>query len=144
MAVNIASSFKKDEREYNGLESISEALINEPHETRVVVAVVEVVRITKNVADGGTETPTVRFTQIEPLYEADADQARAALRKAYNARTGRPADEQPTLFDGAQSDPAAGPWPGDSDYAGTDDGDASGALKPVTGLDTAAKSKGKP
>lgn len=118
MAVNMSSSFKKDDREYNGLEAIAETLTGDPLTRHVVVGIIETIRITRNVADGGTETPTVRFVHIEALSGGDEDQARAMLARSFKERTGR-TDEAPTLFDAPESDAAAGPWPGDSDYIDT-------------------------
>lgn len=145
-AVNMSGSFKKDQREYNGLEAIAEVLVGEPLTRHVVVGIVETIRTTRNIADGGSETATVRFVHIEAIGGADEEQARAMLAKAFKDRTGRTDEVQPTLFDGvpaAQNDPAAGPWPGDPDYRGAPDEDASGALKPVGGTTTTTKGKAK-
>lgn len=138
-AVNIAGTFKKDERENNGLEEIAKDLIENPLTQHVVVAIVETRRIVHNVADGGTRTPTVRFTQIEPLDGSDAEQARAMLDAAYRRRTGRPDGPVVSLLDverdvdpstmadaPAENDPAAGPWPGDTDYP-SENGEAAEA-----------------
>ena len=61
MSVNISATFKADDRALNGLEAIEKDLIESPLDRHVVVGVVETVRITKDVADGMTETPTVRL-----------------------------------------------------------------------------------
>lgn len=98
MAVNVQASFKKDEREYNGLEGAREDFIESPLERRIIVATVEVTRIMRDVSDGGTETPTVRMVNVEVLGGEDALTARKLLDAAYHERTGQTAPP-PTLFD---------------------------------------------
>lgn len=131
-AVNVSATFKKDERENNGLESIAKDLIENPMTRHVVVAVIETASVRTDYAAGGTITPTVRLVQVEPVDGADADQVRAVLDAAFRKRTGRDDNPAATLFDAdrtvdpsvvkdvpgepAERDPAAGPWPGDADY----------------------------
>lgn len=100
VAVNISGTFRKDERPYNGLESLADALVDRDrlHETYVVVAVVRPHAI-KTDAEDGSDTPTIRFDRIEPLAGDDADVAMALLSAAYKARTGRDDAPPPTLFD---------------------------------------------
>jgi len=124
-AVKIQGTFKKDEREYNGLESIGDELINSPLVRHVVVAVIETVTYEVNVRDGGTKTPKVRLVSVEPLQGDAAVHATKLRDEAYHERTGQIAPP-PTLFDGDQAepppgpegDPTAGPWPGDQGYPG--------------------------
>lgn len=137
-AVNVQSAFKKDERENNGLESIGKELIENPMTRHVIVAVVETTRIVTDIAAGGTRTPTVRLVQVEPLDGSDAEQGRAMLDAAFRKRTGREDNPAASLFDPvpadastmadapAENDPAAGPWPGDTDYP-PDNGEAAAA-----------------
>lgn len=66
MTVLISGTFKQDDRDLNGLTQISKELIEEPLTRHVVIGVVETKRVVRDIADGGTETPTVRFVQIEP------------------------------------------------------------------------------
>jgi hypothetical protein len=99
MTVNIAGTFKKDQREYNGLEAIASKLIDDPLTRRVVVGVVETKRIVRDMADGGTETAVVRFVHLEAVDGDQGEQAKQMLAKAYTERTGGQADE--TLFDHA-------------------------------------------
>lgn len=87
MTVNIQAQFKKDSRVYNGLDAIAETLIDKPTLRHIVVGVVETTRITTDVADGGTETPTVNFVQIEALDGDDAATARGILERRYAQRT---------------------------------------------------------
>lgn len=89
-AVNISGTFRKDERPYNGLEKIADALTNKGklHESYVVVGIVTP-KFVKTNAEDGTDTPTVRFDRIEPLEGEAADAARALLDAAYQERTGR-------------------------------------------------------
>lgn len=100
MTVNIAGTFKKDQRENNGLESIIDALVTHPLDRHVVVALVETKRVTRDVADG-TDTPTVRFVMIEPLNGEAAATARELLNKAQTARIGH---TQPDLFEGTEAE----------------------------------------
>jgi hypothetical protein len=130
MAVNVSATFKKDEREYNGLEGIRDDLIGKPLERRTIVATIEVTAITTNVRDGGVQTPTVRLVSVEALSGDDALTARKLLDAAYHERTGQTAPP-PSLFDDGQ-DPDAPPndptpsaerWPGDDGEAAPDDAD---------------------
>lgn len=105
MTVNIKAAFSKDEREFNGLEAIRAELVKDPHNRRVIVGVVETSKITVDIEDGGTETPTIRFVQVEVLDGDDASQARGMMDAAFRTRTGRSDSAQPSLLDG--NDPAA-------------------------------------
>lgn len=100
MTVNIAGTFKKDERELNGLEAIAEDLIGNPLERRVVAALVETKRVVEDFADGGSKRVVTSIVHIEPLTGDAATDARKYLDEAYRARTGRdesaPTD---TIFD---------------------------------------------
>lgn len=115
MAINIKAAMKRDERELNGLEHIVKELIDDPMTRRVVVGVIEVARITADYEDGGTEVPTVKFVQIEPMVDDAAIKAgRDLLAAAYKARTGQVVEE--TLFDHAPD----GEPDGDGDQADED------------------------
>lgn len=96
MTVNIAATFKRDERENNGLTAIADQLIEEPLTRHVVVGLIETKRVTKDVADD-TETPTIKFVMLEPLDGAPAKTAQDLLNAARMARLGRGTD--PTLLD---------------------------------------------
>lgn len=120
MTVNVAATFKKDERINNGLERIARDLVKDPLNRHLVVGIIECTRITRDIADGGVETPTVRFALIEVLEGEPAEQARQLLDAAHNARTGRA--PQSALFgdpDPDNVDPvAATVWCGASDDQG--------------------------
>lgn len=102
MSVNISGTFRKDDRQLNGLESVAEDLIEDPLTRHVVVGIVETKRIVKDISDGGTETPTVRLVQIEPLDGEAADDAQTLMEKAFQARTGH--EYQGALFDRDRDD----------------------------------------
>jgi hypothetical protein len=102
MAVNIQAKFGKDDRESNGLERIAKELIDEPMKRRIVVGFIEPTRVTTDLKDGGTQSVTVNFLQIEPLEGDVAERARMMLSEAYTARTGQAVEE--TLFDHQQGD----------------------------------------
>lgn len=89
MSVNISATFSKEAREYCGLDAITADLIEFPHDRVYVVGVVEVLRITKDIADGGVETPTVRFVQIEAVDDGDVPAVRKLLDGRYQDRTGK-------------------------------------------------------
>lgn len=79
------------EYEDDGLGAINRELIDNPHDTRVVIALVDCKSITKD-TDTGLEVATARIIQIEPLKEADdEDRAREMLLAAQEQRTGRKA-----------------------------------------------------
>jgi hypothetical protein len=123
MAVNVSATFKKDERDQNGLEAIRASLIADPLERHIIVATIEVTQILTDVRDGGVQTPSVRLVNVEPLTGDDALTARKLLEGAYHERTGQTAPP-PTLFDDGQGEPDTNPvgpddaglWPGDEGY----------------------------
>lgn len=89
MTVRISGTFKKDVREYNGLEHIIKQLIDSPLDRHVCVLKVETKKIVRDIADGGTEEPTVQVVHIEPLEGDDAEAAAKLLDAAYRKRTNR-------------------------------------------------------
>lgn len=117
MTVNVAATFKKDERINNGLERIARDLVKDPLNRHLVVGIIECTRITRDIADGGVETPTVRFALIEVLEGEPAEQARQLLDAAHNVRTGR--SPQPALFGDTERDVVdATVWCGATDDQG--------------------------
>ncbi|UVF61166.1 hypothetical protein SEA_AOKA_43 [Arthrobacter phage Aoka] len=79
------------EYEDDGLGAINRELIDNPHDTRVVIALVDCKSITKD-TDTGLEQATARIIQIEPLTDSDdEDRAREMLLAAQEQRTGRKA-----------------------------------------------------
>lgn len=84
----ISSSLPK-EYEDDGLGSINKDLIAHPHETHVVIAVIDCKSITHDV-DKGYEVATARILHIEPMKDPAAeDRARDMLLAAQERRTGR-------------------------------------------------------
>jgi len=102
VSVKIAAQFKKDTRPLNGLESIADDLIKEPHRRWFIIAEVENRRTVIDHSDGDAESPTVNLVHIEPMLSgAGEDTIRKMLKAAYKARTGNDTVEPaPTLFDG--------------------------------------------
>ena len=99
MTVNIAGTFKKDQREDNGLEAIAATLETRTHERHYVVGLVEPVRTTIDHADGGSHKTVVRFVAIEPMLDTDAVAAvERLLADARKARDVHPM--QGSVFDG--------------------------------------------
>lgn len=135
MAVKVKGTFKKDDRIFNGLESIAADLIGKPHDRRLVVAVIETARIVDDIEDGGSRDVTIRLVHIEPINDTVGQgSARTLLETAYKARTGDtnalPGDPLP--FDeldrdgddegGDQADTDQGETGGDGDQADTESG----------------------
>lgn len=88
--VNISATFSKDEKPLNGLEAITDKLVDEQLQGAqyVVVATVRP-KFFKANAEDGTRTPTVRFDHIEVLEDPAAiDQARKLLAERHQHRTG--------------------------------------------------------
>ena len=78
-------------KEYSddGLGSINKELIDNPHDARVVIALVDCKAITTD-TDSGLQRATARILHIEPLTDSDAeDRAREMLLDAQEQRTGR-------------------------------------------------------
>lgn len=78
-------------KEYSddGLGSINRELIDNPHDARVVVALIDCKSITTD-TDSGLQQATARILHIEPLTDPDAeDRAREMLLDAQEQRTGR-------------------------------------------------------
>jgi len=126
----------------NGLVRITSQLIDDPHAAHVAVVVLDCKQLTVN-TDDETQTPLVRIRAIEPLTTAeDIAAVSAALRRAFEQRTGKvelPFEmtqdaERVTLADRPDL-PDAGSL--------TDDGDAIGGdlpeIPPAADLDAPAE-----
>lgn len=84
-AVSIAGSFPKDSRPNNGLEIISDDLLENQLAQHMVVGLVSFAGA--NIPGPGQPTvPRVKFLAIEPLTGKVADQAREILDKARKVR----------------------------------------------------------
>jgi hypothetical protein len=89
------SSGLPKEYEDDGLGSINKDLIAHPHETHIVIAVIDCKAVTLDV-DKGFEVATARILQIEPMRDlAAAERARDLLLAAQERRTGRQALPMP-------------------------------------------------
>ena len=99
MTVNIAGTFKKDQRDDNGLEAIAATLEAHPHQRHYVAGLVETVRTTIDHADGGSHKTVVRFVALEPMIDSDAIKTlEGLLEEARKARDVHPM--QGSVFDG--------------------------------------------
>lgn len=96
-SVAVQAQFKKAEKEFNGLGAHADQMIQAPHERITVVAVLEVTKLTTEVADGEI-TPTVNIKLVEVMEGDDVKSARDLLDAAYRRRTGRTSPPE-TLFD---------------------------------------------
>lgn len=80
----LASALPKDK---NGLEAIAGKMLANPHEQRVVIAVVDISQVTTKV-DDDTEEATIRVREIEALEGTQAEQVRQILVETRELRTG--------------------------------------------------------
>jgi hypothetical protein len=84
----LSSSLPK-EYEDDGMGSINKELIAHPHETHVIIAIVDCKAVTLDV-DKGFEVATARILQVEPLRDPGAiERARDLMLAAQERRTGR-------------------------------------------------------
>lgn len=88
MTVKVSAKLTREEQDRNGLDRLRAELVDQPHGRRYAVIAFEVLRVTKEVADG-EEIPTVRLVHIEPLADSQADAAKVLLEEAYAERTGK-------------------------------------------------------
>ena len=73
----------------NGLAAIAADLVAHPQRVRVVIALVDTLKITKKV-DDGTEVPTVRVRRVEVITDdSDAALLRRLLLREFERRTGQ-------------------------------------------------------
>lgn len=84
--VTIGSSLPVGDRD--GLTAIASDLIEQPEQLRVMLAVIDVAKITTRTDDGG-RTATVRIRRIEQVLPGDLGAAEKLLRRALERRTGR-------------------------------------------------------
>lgn len=95
-SVAVHAQFKKAEREFNGLGAHADRMVEAPHERITVVAVLEVTKLTTDVAEDEI-TPTVNIKLVEVMQGDNIKAAKDLLDAAYRARTGRAATPE-TLF----------------------------------------------
>lgn len=92
----------------NGLDAIAQALAEDPHRKRVIIAIVDCGRVQYDHAEDGDEddippgiTATARIRRIEAIAPQDEDLARRLLVRAYEKRNGRvslPIEAEMMLF----------------------------------------------
>jgi hypothetical protein len=114
VSVAIAAQWKKDEREYNGLDCIANELMEDPHRRRRACITYETVRITEDVADG-TRQPTVRILAIEPVDNEDAETVGHIMDRRFTERTGRGMQDSLLDLESVTGSAPEGPFPGDDD-----------------------------
>ena len=105
MTVKYKASFKKDTREYDGLdhEPTRKGIIANPLQRIYAVVALDVARIENLVETGGQVVPQMKIVHIEPQEGDDLIVVREMLDKSFRERTGQGA--QASLFD--QDDPQA-------------------------------------
>lgn len=73
----------------NGLAALAAEMVTRPAKVHIVLALVDVIRITEKV-DDGTRVPTVRIRRIEAIRDpGDAMQMRKLLQREFERRTGQ-------------------------------------------------------
>lgn len=73
----------------NGLVRISPSMVDDPHAVHVAVVLLDCKQLTTN-ADDDTVTPLARIRHVEPLTSVeDVTTVTAALRRAFEQRTGK-------------------------------------------------------
>lgn len=72
----------------NGLLAITRELVDDPHLTRVVIALVDCSKVTVD-TDTGDEVPTVRVRHIEVVPGVERGRVEALLSRLHDERTGR-------------------------------------------------------
>lgn len=110
--MKIASKLPEGDR--NGLTVVARAMVDDPHATHVVLAVLDCSRLTTD-TDTGDVIPTARIRRVEVLLADDKQPAEQLMRRAMDARMGGTVlpleleDELTSLFgSGVQLDPATG------------------------------------
>lgn len=83
---NLASGLPKGKG--NGLTAIARALIDQPHDVHVIVALVDCKKVTVD-NDSGEIEPTARIRRVEVILGDDKDMAAKMLRRALEKRTGK-------------------------------------------------------
>lgn len=129
--VNIKGTFSKDKRPNNGLDAIADKL-KADHFLRVAVVGIVEFHAYHDVV-GRAESISVDFAAVEPVFGDADEQARQMLDQARKARG--LGNVELTLFDAPgdveERDPTAGPWPGDREYVGAEEGTQTVFREPV-------------
>lgn len=105
MTVKYKASFKKDTREYDGLdhEPTRKGIIGNPLQRIYAVVALDVAKVENMVEQGGALVPQMKIVHIEPQEGDSLIVVREMLDASFRARTGQGA--QASLFD--QDDPQA-------------------------------------
>jgi hypothetical protein len=88
MSVTLSGGLPGDER--NGIGAISAALVDNPEQVQVIVALVDCTKITTKI-DTGDVIPTARIRAIEgfTVETADGKELKRLWRRAFERRTGK-------------------------------------------------------
>lgn len=99
MTVKLKGQWKKDTREYNGLdvEAVRKELLAHPLQRRYAVVLLELSKVEELVQEGGTKVPTISVVHIEVTSGDDETVTKDMLGNLFNVRTGR--QPQASLFD---------------------------------------------
>ncbi|MDG4791897.1 hypothetical protein O7626_39475 [Micromonospora sp. WMMD1102] len=99
MTVKTSAQLTRERREFSGLDSIADELVEQPRGTRYAVVAYDVKRVSDEIAEGGEKIPTVQFTHIEPVRGDLEATVKRILAERYKDRTGKDLDGDPALFD---------------------------------------------
>jgi len=132
VGVQIQGKVRKDDAEFNGLETAVDTSNMRPGQRFLTVAEFELVAATTDYSKGGEVTPKLRLISAEVVDGDARDQARKLRDEAYHARTGQTAPP-PTLFDEDEGKDDDRPWPGDAEPAASADEDAPAAGETTAG-----------
>lgn len=105
MTIKYKGAFKKDTREYDGLdaEDVRKGIIVNPLQRVYAVVALDVAQVVNQVDQGGSLVPQMKIVHIEPQNGDNLIVVREMLDSSFRARTGNGA--QASLFD--QDDPQA-------------------------------------
>ena len=90
-SVNISGTMRKDERPFNGLEAITDELIDESKQLATYLVVAEIRPQGYHFSsEDGTKVPTVKFMHVEVITDdADMKAVKSMLTSIYAQRTGQ-------------------------------------------------------
>jgi len=104
LTVKIKGTWKKDDKEYNGVDTDVErkAMLEKPLDRRYAVISYDVAKTETLHQDGGVQVHQIALVQIEPVDGDDLTVVREILDNRFRTRTGR--GGQPSLFDSSDPD----------------------------------------
>ena len=102
MGVKIAAKFTKNNKLYNGLDSVEDDLVKDPNLVRTAVVTYILKYGNTDYENGGAVTNTIKIVEFEPLSDEAAVAAKTLQREAFAKRTGHPMQDD--LFSSVEPD----------------------------------------